>query len=40
MGYGVTKYGLWTRLRFCFWLACDLYVRPRVLRMARSLALD
>ena len=27
------------RLRFCFWLACGLWVRPRIVWLARSLAL-
>ena len=39
MGYASMKYGVWTRLRFCFWLACGFWVRPRVLWLARSLAL-
>ncbi len=39
MGYAATRYGVWIRLRFCLWLACGLCVRPRVLWLARSLAL-
>jgi hypothetical protein len=27
------------RLQFCFWLACGVWVRPRVIWLARSLAL-
>jgi hypothetical protein len=36
---GNTHFGLWTRLRFCYWLACGFWVRPRVVWLARSLAL-
>ena len=32
-------YGWWTRLWFWFWLACALWVEPRVRWLARSLAL-
>jgi hypothetical protein len=33
------QFGWWTRVQFCFWLACGLWVRPRVMWLARSLAL-
>jgi hypothetical protein len=31
--------GWWTRLQFCFWVAFGLWARPRVVWLARSLAL-
>jgi hypothetical protein len=30
-------YGWWIRLRFCYWLACALWVEPRLRRLARTL---
>jgi hypothetical protein len=32
-------FGWWARLRFCYWLACGLWVEPRLRWLTRSLAL-
>jgi hypothetical protein len=42
MAYAETHrapYGWWARLRCWYWLACGLWVEPRVRSVARSLAL-